>query len=459
MLASIVEKETGREDERARIAAVFVNRLRHGMRLQSDPTVIYGLGAALRRQPAAPRPRGRRPVQQLHAHRAATDADCAAGRRIARMPRCTRRISDALYFVATGEGDGSHYFSATYAEHNAAVLRFLKRTGARARQRHGGERAMTAGKFITLEGVEGAGKTTLARALQQQLERRGVAVLLTREPGGTPLAERVRDLAARARQRSPESHGRDAADVRRARRAPRQRGAAGAGGRALGHLRSLHRRQLRLPGRGARREHGSARPARRGRARRPVAGAHAAARPARGAWPGARAGSARPAADRFESEQRAFFERVRAAYLQRARDQAQRIRVIDASAAAARWPPPAGPPSPTCMPGARRMNPVARTGAVLAGAAAARLAPGARAVALAARAADPGRARRRRRAARVAGRPGRAVPGRRLPVRALPGLPARRWPARTRTCGASRRRTIRGRSRSTRSGRSTSRWR
>jgi UPF0755 protein len=130
VLASIVEKETGREDERERVAAVFANRLRRGMRLQSDPTVIYGLGASydgnLRRRDLEadgpynsytraglpPTPIALPGGASLHA--ALHPAD-----------------SDALYFVATGAGDGSHQFSATYAQHNAAVLRFLKRTGAR----------------------------------------------------------------------------------------------------------------------------------------------------------------------------------------------------------------------------------------------------------------------------------------------------------------------------------------
>ncbi|HTY92948.1 MAG TPA: dTMP kinase [Steroidobacteraceae bacterium] len=53
---------------------------------------------------------------------------------------------------------------------------------------------MTAGRFITLEGIEGAGKTTVARYLLGLLQARGVPALLTREPGGTPLAERVREL-------------------------------------------------------------------------------------------------------------------------------------------------------------------------------------------------------------------------------------------------------------------------
>ena len=130
ILASIIEKETGREDERPKVAAVFTNRLRLGMRLQSDPTVIYGLGArydgnlrrrdletdgpynSYTREGLPPTPIALPGSASLHAalHPAAIDA---------------------LYFVATGIGDGSHQFSATYAEHNVALRRFLQRTGAK----------------------------------------------------------------------------------------------------------------------------------------------------------------------------------------------------------------------------------------------------------------------------------------------------------------------------------------
>jgi peptidoglycan lytic transglycosylase G len=130
VLASIVEKETGREDERPQVAAVFVNRLRQGMRLQSDPTVIYGLGASYdgnlrRRDLDADGPYNSYTRQGLPPTPIALPG--GASLHAATHPAET----GALYFVATGEGDGSHYFSSTYAEHNAAVLRFLKRTGAR----------------------------------------------------------------------------------------------------------------------------------------------------------------------------------------------------------------------------------------------------------------------------------------------------------------------------------------
>ncbi|HQX47311.1 MAG TPA: dTMP kinase, partial [Steroidobacteraceae bacterium] len=54
---------------------------------------------------------------------------------------------------------------------------------------------MTRGRFITLEGIEGAGKSTVAAQMRERLAERGVTVRLTREPGGTPLAERLRALA------------------------------------------------------------------------------------------------------------------------------------------------------------------------------------------------------------------------------------------------------------------------
>ncbi|MCC7461461.1 MAG: endolytic transglycosylase MltG [Gammaproteobacteria bacterium] len=130
VLASIVEKETGRADERAKVAAVFVNRLRTGMRLQSDPTVIYGLGAAYDGNIRT------RDLQADTPYNTYTRAGLpptpialpgAAALEAALHPEHI----DALFFVATGRGDGSHQFSTTLAEHNAAVHAFLQRTGQR----------------------------------------------------------------------------------------------------------------------------------------------------------------------------------------------------------------------------------------------------------------------------------------------------------------------------------------
>jgi UPF0755 protein len=126
ILASIIEKETGDPEERPHIAAVFVNRLRRGMRLQTDPTVIYGLGAAYdgsihRRDLTTDTPYntytrdGLPPTPIALASGAALEA--------AVQPA----DSDDLYFVATGLGDGRHEFSRSLEAHNAAVARYLGR--------------------------------------------------------------------------------------------------------------------------------------------------------------------------------------------------------------------------------------------------------------------------------------------------------------------------------------------
>ncbi|MEJ2061136.1 MAG: endolytic transglycosylase MltG [Gammaproteobacteria bacterium] len=133
ILASIVEKETGAKEERPMIAAVFVNRLEKGMRLQSDPTVIYGMGSkydgnirvsdlehdtpynTYTRKGLPPTPIALPSGDAIHAvlHPA---------------------HSNALYFVAMG--GGRHYFSDTYAEHKKAVIKYLLGGNASRYQGH-----------------------------------------------------------------------------------------------------------------------------------------------------------------------------------------------------------------------------------------------------------------------------------------------------------------------------------
>jgi len=120
-LASIVEKETGAANDRPMISSVFHNRMRIGMRLQTDPTVIYGLGEAfdgnLKRvhletdTPYNSYTRGGLPPTPI-----------AMPGMAALLAATNPASSKALYFVA--KGDGSSYFSATLAEHNQAVRRY-----------------------------------------------------------------------------------------------------------------------------------------------------------------------------------------------------------------------------------------------------------------------------------------------------------------------------------------------
>jgi UPF0755 protein len=126
ILASIVEKETGLASERPRIAGVFVTRLRRNMRLQTDPTVIYGMGESYDGNIR------KRDLQTDTPYNTYT----RAGLPPTPIALPSREAIDAvvqpletgdIFFVATGLGDGSHVFSATLEEHNAAIARFLAR--------------------------------------------------------------------------------------------------------------------------------------------------------------------------------------------------------------------------------------------------------------------------------------------------------------------------------------------
>jgi UPF0755 protein len=124
ILASIVEKETGRPDERGLVAAVFINRLRIGMRLQTDPTVIYGLGESFdgnirKRDLLTDTP------YNTYTRNGLPPTPIAMPGLDALRATLNPAPSDALYFVA--RGDGSSKFSRTLAEHERAVTQYQRR--------------------------------------------------------------------------------------------------------------------------------------------------------------------------------------------------------------------------------------------------------------------------------------------------------------------------------------------
>ncbi len=126
IMASIVEKESGLPQELPKIAGLYLHRLSIGMRLQADPTVIYGLGE--------------RYDGDIHSADLRTDGPYNTYTRAGLPPtaialpgaaaiRASARPekTDAIYFVASGKGDGSHVFSATLEQQNAAVAKYLER--------------------------------------------------------------------------------------------------------------------------------------------------------------------------------------------------------------------------------------------------------------------------------------------------------------------------------------------
>jgi len=128
ILASIVEKETGVVDERARVAGVFVNRLRMGMMLQTDPSVAYGIevaqaGAPLNRLLTRRDLQTDTPYNSYTRHGLPPTPICNPGRK-AMEAVLNPEPTDALYFVATG--NGGHRFASTLKEHTANVLAYRK---------------------------------------------------------------------------------------------------------------------------------------------------------------------------------------------------------------------------------------------------------------------------------------------------------------------------------------------
>jgi len=132
ILASIVEKETAVPEERRQVAGVFVRRLEQGIRLQSDPTVIYGMGESYEGNIDRNALNERTPYNTYRINGLPPTPIALVGKE-AIEASLNPEAADYLYFVS--RGDGSHYFSATLEEHNEAVRRYqLNQSGSQNAQ-------------------------------------------------------------------------------------------------------------------------------------------------------------------------------------------------------------------------------------------------------------------------------------------------------------------------------------
>jgi UPF0755 protein len=133
VLASIVEKETALADERPRIAGVFARRLEKRMRLQTDPTVIYGIGPTFNGNLTRKDLRTDTPYNTYTRHGLPPTPIAMPGQAAINAVLHPAE-GEELFFVATGLGDGSHKFSVTKAEHDAAVAEYLQRLRKRRQE-------------------------------------------------------------------------------------------------------------------------------------------------------------------------------------------------------------------------------------------------------------------------------------------------------------------------------------
>ena len=133
ILATLVEKETGLPSERPRVAGVYANRLRLGMLLQCDPTIIYGVGpefsGAIRRSQLE----DENNLYNTYKHAGLPPGPICSPGMESVMAAAWPEKHDYLFFVATGGGDGGHVFSRTMTEHNRAVQVYRARFGGGAR--------------------------------------------------------------------------------------------------------------------------------------------------------------------------------------------------------------------------------------------------------------------------------------------------------------------------------------
>ena len=169
IMASIVQKESGLPQELAKIAGLYLHRLSIGMRLQADPTVIYGLGDRYDGDIKTVDLRTDGPYNTYTRAGLPPTPIALAGAAAIRATAHPEK-TDAIYFVASPKGDGSHVFSAT-CRSTTRPWRPTWRISAARRRRIGRNERDARGRFLTIEGIEGVGKSDPGGAALQALAR------------------------------------------------------------------------------------------------------------------------------------------------------------------------------------------------------------------------------------------------------------------------------------------------